>query len=91
MRIKIYLHNVQRELFRIMIQIAKWIIFCGIFLIVFGLILWGASKVFPLGKLPGDIRVHREKFSLYFPIISSLVISLVLTIVINLIFWLFRK
>lgn len=74
-----------------MSQIAKWIIFLGVFFIIFGLILWGASKLFPLGKLPGDISVHREKFSIYFPWISSLVISLILTVVINLILWIFRK
>jgi len=64
-----------------------------IFLIVIGLILVGGGLLWPwlsrveLGRLPGDIAVHRENFTFYFPIVTCLVISVVLT----LLFWLFRK
>jgi len=36
--------------------------------------------------IPGDIVVHRGSFTLYLPIVSSILISLVLTILFNLIF-----
>jgi len=36
--------------------------------------------------MPGDIVVHRGNFTLYLPIVSSILISLVLTILLNLIF-----
>jgi hypothetical protein len=40
-----------------------------------------------LGRMPGDIMVHRQNFSFYFPLVTCLVISVLLT----LLFWLFRK
>jgi hypothetical protein len=40
-----------------------------------------------LGRLPGDIRVERPGFTLYFPLASCLLLSLFLTLV----FWLFRR
>lgn len=46
---------------------------------------WGASL--GLGKLPGDILIEKENFSVYFPLTTSILISLIL----SLLFWLFRK
>jgi hypothetical protein len=61
-------------------------------LIAIGLIVWIGSKLgISFGKLPGDIHVQKERFSFYFPIATSIIVSIVLTIVINLLFWLFRK
>ncbi len=63
------------------------------FLIVVGLIILAAGLFWPwlarlgLGRLPGDIVVHRENFAFYFPIVTGLLISVLLT----LLFWLFRK
>jgi len=45
----------------------------------------------PVGKLPGDIAIKKERFSLYFPIVTSIVISIILTIIINLVIWIARK
>lgn len=72
--------------------LAKWIIFFGLGIAAFGLLVWIGAKIgIPVGKLPGDIHVQKEKFALYFPLVTSLILSLFLTIVINLIIWLFRK
>lgn len=71
---------------------AKWFIYAGVGLILIGFIVWVGTKLgISFGKLPGDIHVQKEKFSFYFPIVTSILVSIVLTIVINLIFWLFRK
>jgi hypothetical protein len=40
-----------------------------------------------IGRLPGDIRIEREDFSFYFPLMTGIVVS----IVISVIFWLLRK
>ena len=62
-------------------------------LIVGGLILVATGVIWPwiarigVGRLPGDIVVHRGNLTFYFPIVTSLVVSVVLT----LLFWLFRK
>jgi hypothetical protein len=39
-----------------------------------------------LPRLPGDIYVQRRGFTLYVPIVGSLVLSLLLTILLNLFF-----
>jgi DUF2905 family protein len=37
-----------------------------------------------LGRLPGDIFIERGSFTLFIPIVSSILISVLLTIVLNL-------
>lgn len=72
--------------------IGKWIVFLGAGIIVLGVLIWVGSKAgLPIGKLPGDIKVQKEKFALYFPLVTSLLLSLFLTIIVNLIIWLFRR
>ncbi len=65
--------------------IGKILIFIGVCIIILGGILILFSKVPFIGKLPGDIHIKSEKFSLYFPIATSILISIVLTIIINII------
>jgi hypothetical protein len=70
----------------------KWFIYAGLGLVTVGLLIWLGSKLgISFGKLPGDIHVQKEKFSFYFPIVTSIIASVVLTLLINLIFWLMRK
>ena len=62
------------------------LIVLGVAAVVIGILAWsGALSWF--GRLPGDIRVQRENFSLYVPIVSMLVISLVLSIIL----WVVRR
>ena len=56
------------------------LIVLGIAVVVIGVLAWsGALSWF--GRLPGDIRVQRENFSLYVPIASMLLVSVVLSII----------
>ena len=68
-------------------QLGKFLLISGIVIAVIGLAVMGGFK-FPglgLGRLPGDL-VHKGKHgSLYFPIVSCLVISVAATLVL----WLF--
>ncbi|MCI0382292.1 MAG: DUF2905 domain-containing protein [Chlamydiae bacterium] len=74
------------------VNIAKWLILIGIGIIFLGGVFWLLTKMgLPLGNLPGDLRLQKEKCTIYFPIITSIVLSIILTIAINLIFWIFRK
>ncbi len=68
----------------------KLLIVAGILLAVTGAALVLGAKLPLLGRLPGDLVVRREGFTLFFPIVWMLVISVALTIVINLFFRLFR-
>jgi hypothetical protein len=40
-----------------------------------------------IGRLPGDVAVERERFRLYFPITTSILLSVVLTFLL----WLFGR
>ena len=60
--------------------LGRALIFFGVILTSFGLILLVAPKVPWLGRLPGDILIQRERFSFYFPLTSCLVASLLLSL-----------
>lgn len=64
----------------------RYIIFIGIAVIVIGFLVYFLhDKLHWLGRLPGDIRIEKENFRFYFPIVTMILVSVVLTIVINLI------
>jgi hypothetical protein len=58
----------------------KVLILAGVVLIAVGLIVLGAQR-FGLGRLPGDIVIERDGFTLYIPLATSLIVSLGLTLV----------
>jgi hypothetical protein len=59
---------------------AKIFILTGVVLLLVGLIIFAAER-FGLGRLPGDIVIEREGFTLYLPLATSLLVSLGLTLV----------
>jgi len=67
--------------------LGKLLILLGVLIIVIGLLLLVGEKIPWMGKLPGDIVIKREKFTFYFPIATSILISIILTLM----FTLFRK
>ncbi len=58
-----------------------------LFLIIGGIIIAAEKLGLHLGRLPGDIIIKKENFTLYLPIATSLLLSALLTLVL----WLFRK
>jgi hypothetical protein len=58
----------------------KLLIVCGVALALVGGLLVLVGKVPFLGRLPGDILVRRENWSVYFPLATCIVISVLLTI-----------
>ena len=63
---------------------ARYLILAGIMLIVIGL-LWGPLTRMGLGRLPGDIVIERESFTLYIPVTSAILVSVVLSVVVTVI------
>ena len=61
----------------------KILIILGIIILAVG-ILYPYIKKIGLGQLPGDLVFKSENSTLFFPIISCIVISVVLTILFNL-------
>jgi hypothetical protein len=66
--------------------VQRLLIILGLVLLAAGL-LWPWWSRLPWGRLPGDIVIEREGFGLYFPIVTSIVVSIVLTLLI----WWWRK
>ena len=69
-------------------QLGKILITIGVILVIAGLILYFAGgRLTWLGRLPGDIRIERENFKLYFPLTTMIILSLLLTLIL----WIIRK
>ncbi len=68
-------------------SLGKIFIIIGAIIAVIGIILVLGDKIPWIGRLPGDIIIKRDKFTFYFPLLTSIIISLLLT----LLFYLFRK
>jgi len=71
--------------------LGKWLLFLGGGIALLGLLLLLLGKIPWLGRLPGDIRIEREGFSCYFPIVTMILLSLVLTLLLNLVIRLMNK
>jgi hypothetical protein len=65
----------------------KMLVIVGLLLVIVGLGFMFADRIPYVGRLPGDIYLKREKFSFYFPLTTSIIISIILTIL----FSIFRK
>jgi len=61
----------------------KTLLYVGVAIAVVGL-LWMLADRLGLGRLPGDLVIRKKGFTLYFPLLSSIVVSIVLTLLINL-------
>ncbi|MBM3246415.1 MAG: DUF2905 domain-containing protein [Candidatus Omnitrophica bacterium] len=70
-----------------MLEIGKGIIIFGVILIGVGLLLTFAGKAPFIGRLPGDIYIHKKNFTFYFPLATSILVSIIL----SLIFWLWSR
>ena len=73
-------------------DMGKILMILGSIIFFTGLILSLSGNLFSwFGRLPGDIRIEKENFRFYAPIVSMLLISAVLSIVINIIIRIFGK
>ncbi len=69
-----------------MTGLGKLLIFCGVLLVVLGLILaWAGKANLPIGRLPGDIVYRGKNTTFYFPLATSILISIVLSLVLYLV------
>ena len=65
-------------------SLGKALVALGALLVVLGAALWLGPKVPFLGRLPGDIVIKRDNFTLYFPLATLLLLSLLATVLLNL-------
>ncbi len=60
-------------------ELGKLLIGVGLVLVLLGLVFLAAGRL-GLGRLPGDIIWRRDNVTIYFPIMTSLILSLLLTL-----------
>jgi DUF2905 family protein len=71
--------------------LGRGLVIAGVVIVVLGLALMFADKVPFVGRLPGDITVGGDGWTVYAPIATSIVVSLVLTAALSLFAWLARR
>jgi len=67
-------------------DLGRLLIVVGLILAVAGLFLLFGSKI-GLGRLPGDIIIHKGPMRIFIPLATSLLLSVILSVLL----WLFRK
>lgn len=65
-------------------SLARGLIVAGLLLAAAGGLVLLAGKLPFLGRLPGDLLIRREGWSLYVPLATCLLASLLLTLLLNL-------
>ena len=69
-------------------HVGKLLIAMGLGLALIGLVIWAADRL-GLGRLPGDFVFKGDRTTVYFPLVTSLLVSVVLTVLLNL--WFNRR
>jgi hypothetical protein len=65
-----------------MADLGKTLIILGLLILVVGVVFLAGGKIPWLGNLPGDITIQRERFTLYFPLGTCLLISALISLVV---------
>lgn len=63
--------------------LGKSLIVFGLVIVGFGILLTLSDRIPYIGRLPGDIFYQKGSLKIYFPLMSSILISVILTMVIN--------
>ncbi len=62
----------------------RFLILTGLMIAAIGLFLVFADKLPWIGRLPGDILIKKGKWTFYFPLATSILLSILLTLFLNL-------
>jgi hypothetical protein len=69
-------------------QLGRLLIGAGLVLVVLGIVFVAAEKLnLPLGRLPGDVTWRGKHTTVYFPVVTCLLLSLLGSLLI----WLFSR
>jgi hypothetical protein len=71
-------------------QLGRALVLIGAVILGLGILLVVADRVPFIGRLPGDIRVGGDGWTLYAPLATSIVLSVLLTAVLSLVAWMRR-
>jgi len=71
-------------------QFGRVLALVGAAMLFLGLLLVLADRVPLIGRLPGDITVRGNGWTVYAPVATSIVLSVLLTVVLSLVAWVRR-
>jgi len=71
-------------------QFGRVLVLIGAVILGFGVLLVLADRVPFIGRLPGDITVRGDGWTLYAPLATTIVLSVLLTAVLSLVAWVRR-
>jgi len=71
-------------------QFGRVLVLVGAVILAFGVLLVVADRVPFIGRLPGDITVRGDGWTVYAPLATSIVLSVLLTVVLGLVAWVRR-
>lgn len=75
-----------RGITSIVAEFGKLLVLFGVVLLVAGILLILLSRThLPIGRLPGDFLYRGKNTTVYFPLVTSLILSVVLSLVLYLI------
>ncbi len=63
-----------------MFDIGKTLIIIGLVIAVVGVFIVLSGKIPWIGRLPGDITIRGDKYTFYFPLATSILVSVILTL-----------
>jgi hypothetical protein len=66
-------------------QLGWILVIVGLVIVLIGGLLLLSGKIPFFGRLPGDIMIKREHFTVYFPIVSMLIISAIISVILFLV------
>ena len=72
-------------------MLGRTLVFLGLIVVVIGIALMFAERVPFVGRLPGDVTLRGDGWTVYAPIGTSIILSLVLTAAISLYAWLAQR
>ena len=71
-------------------QLGRVLVLIGAVILFFGVLLVLADRVPFIGRLPGDITIRGDGWTIYAPLATSIVLSVLLTAVLSLVVWMRR-
>jgi hypothetical protein len=60
----------------------RFLIIAGTVIVVLGLVFLMADKI-PIGRLPGDFKFGGDRFRIYIPVATCVLLSVVITLIVN--------
>ena len=71
-------------------QFGRVLVLIGGLILAFGVVLVFADRVPFIGRLPGDITLRGDGWTVYAPLATSIVLSVLLTVTLSLVAWVRR-